>query len=693
LDAADVRCDEPLPASAAPRESDAVLTLMARGQRSGDDDGVRVTRPVALALACLGLTALAEAGAVVVAWGLQSSYDAISFALYEVAVSAVGALIVSRLPRHPVGWILCLFGLQGAVTADLAVGWGLRAVAEGWTGGDVIQWIGLVSWCPGALMWVLALLYTPAGRLPDRRWRTVVWAAVAGTSVYVIGWLFSPSSVNALTGKRNRFAMDWLPGQHLVVAGGTLLCLSAAGALASLLVRYRHAEPIMRQQLKWVGLAGVLLTLFLPVAIALWSVSPPVRIAAPLVTSVMALALGAAVLRYRLFDVDRIILRSVAYACVSVLVLGVYAAVTVVLGTLVGGSSAWQVSAATLAAAAIFRPALATARLVLDRRFDRDGHSARLRVDAFLDRLRSGTDRPDRIQDVLREALHDPELRLLLFLPASGGLADLRGRPAELDPGLAVVRLDRAGVPEAVVQYLDTGDPGRQRRVRQLVEHGRLALQVARLSVELNRQLDELDRSRARIAQAADEERRRIQRDLHDGAQQRLVTIGIGLRGIEGRLRNTGAHEDADRVDGLVADLAATIEELRRLTYRLPPPQLDSGIVAAFRELAGRAPIPVVVDADPERLDRSLETIAYFVGCEGLTNVIKHARATAVTMRAVRRNGSLFVSVADDGTGGARAREGSGLAGLADRVAAVGGRLVIESGAQGTLLTAEMPCG
>jgi signal transduction histidine kinase len=579
------------------------------------------------------------------------------------------------------------------VTGDLATGWGLRAAAEGWTGGAVIQWIGLATWCPGALMWVLALLYTPTGRLPDWRWRIVVLAAVAGTSAWMIGWPFSPSSDNAVTGMRNHFAVGWLPGQHLVVAGGTLLCLSAAGAWASLLVRYRHAEPTVRQQLKWISLAAVLLTLFLPVDIPLWSVSPLVRFATPLVLSAMALALGAAVLRYRLFDVDRIVLRSVAFACVSVPVLGVYAAVTVVLGTLVGGSSAWQVAAATLAAAAVFRPGLATVRLVLDRRFDPDGHAARLQVDAFLDRLRSGTDRPDRIQDVLQEALRDPQLRLLLFLPASGGFADLRGRPAELDPGLAVVQLDRAGVPEAVVQYLDTGDPGRHPRVHQLVEHSRLALEVARLSVELNRQLDELDRSRARIAQAADEERRRIQRDLHDGAQQRLVTIGIGLRGIEGRLRNTGAREDADRMDGLVADLAATIEELRMLTYRLPPPQLDSGIAAAFRELAGRAPIPVVVDADPERLDRDLETIAYFVGCEGLTNVIKHARATAATMRAVRRNGTLFVSIADDGTGGARGREGSGLAGLADRVAAVGGRLVIESGAQGTLLTAEMPCG
>jgi signal transduction histidine kinase len=666
---------------------------MASGWRSSDDDRVRVTRPVVLASACLGLTVIAEVGAVVLPWGMESSYDAIFFALYEVTLAAVGVLIVRRQARHPVGWIFCLFAVQGAVTADLATGWGLRAVEEGWTGGEVVLWVGLVSWCPGALMWVLALLYTPTGRLPDRRWRVVVWAAVVGASAYVVGWLFSPLSVNAFTGQLNLFAVDWLPGQQLTVVGGTLLCLSAGGALASLVVRFRHADGLVRQQLKWVGFAGALLTLLLPVAISLWSVSPIVRAISPLVLSAMTLALGAAVLRYRLFDVDLIILRSVGYVCASGVVLAVYAAVSVFLGTLLGRSSAWQVAAATLAAAAVFRPALRAVRRVLDRRFDRDSHSARLRVDAFLERLRSGTEQPNRIQEVLREALRDQQLRLLLFLPASGGFADLRGRPAELDPGLAVVRVERDGVPEAVVQYLDTGDPVRQSRVRHLVEHARLALQVARLSVELNRQVDELDRSRARIAEAADEERRRIQRDLHDGAQQRLVTVGIGLRAIQGRLGTAGANADADRVDGLVADLAATIEELRRLTDRLPPPQLDSGIAAAFRELAGRAPIPVIVDADPERLDRSLETTAYFVGCEGLTNVIKHARATAVTMRAVRRNGTLLVSVADDGVGGARAREGSGLAGLADRVAAVGGRLDVESGTQGTLLTAEFPCG
>ena len=459
---------------------------MSCGQRSGDDGRARVTRTAALASACLGLTVLAAVAAVVLPWGLRSSYDAIFFAVYGVTLTAVGALIVSRLPRHPVGWILCLFGVQGAVTAELAIGWGLRAVDEGWTGGQVAQWVGLVSWCPGALMWVLALLYTPTGRLPDRRWRIVVWVAVVGTSAYVVGWSFSPSSINALTGELNRFAVDWLPGQQPIVVGGMLLCLSAAGALASLLVRFRHfqnAEQMVRQQLKWVGLAGVLMTLMLPVAIPLWSVSPIVRASSPLVLSAMVMALGAAVLRYRLFDVDLIILRSVAYACVSVLVLAVYAAVSVLLGTVVGGSSAWQAAAATLAAAAAFRPALRAVRLVLDRRFDRDGHPpgcGSTPSSSACDRAPTGPT-GSRTCSERRWVTHSCGC----CSSCRRWVADLRSRPAQLDPALAVVRVDRAGMPEAVVQYRDTGDPVRQLRVRHLVEHGRLALQVARLGVEL----------------------------------------------------------------------------------------------------------------------------------------------------------------------------------------------------------------
>jgi signal transduction histidine kinase len=167
----------------------------------------------------------------------------------------------------------------------------------------------------------------------------------------------------------------------------------------------------------------------------------------------------------------------------------------------------------------------------------------------------------------------------------------------------------------------------------------------------------------------------------------------MSLRAAEARLRAEGRTAEADRLDAAVADLAATIEELRNLTGRLPLTQLDAGIGAAFRELAERAPLPVRVDVPVGRLEGSIEATAYFVGCEGLTNVIKHAQASAAALRAVRSDGCLIVTVADNGMGGAVARPSSGLAGLADRVQAAGGQLRVNSDSTGTLLTAELPCG
>jgi signal transduction histidine kinase len=343
-------------------------------------------------------------------------------------------------------------------------------------------------------------------------------------------------------------------------------------------------------------------------------------------------------------------------------------------------------------AAAAFRPLRRAVQDAVDRRFYRQKHDAGVRIDGFLEGLRAGTEQPERIQDLLRDVLHDPTLRVLLLLPASAHYSDVHGNPVEPDPARPAVRLDRGGSADVLVEYAPAEDPARDTVIRDAIERSRLAIEIARLGVELNRQLAELDRSRARIANAADEERRRIQRDLHDGAQQRLVTVGISLRATEARLRAEGAGAEADRLDAAVADLAATIEELRDLTRQLPLAQLDAGIGAAFRELAERAPLPVTVEVTTDRLDRSVEATAYFVGCEGLTNVIKHAQASAVILRAVRRDGSLLVSVADNGVGGATARPGSGLAGLADRVDAAGGRLLVRSDAAGTLVTAELPC-
>jgi signal transduction histidine kinase len=193
---------------------------------------------------------------------------------------------------------------------------------------------------------------------------------------------------------------------------------------------------------------------------------------------------------------------------------------------------------------------------------------------------------------------------------------------------------------------------------------------------------------------AGNEERRRIERDLHDGAQQRLVSIGLALRHAQHELGTSSPQRASQTLDGALAEVALAIDELRELAHGLPPAQLDAGLAPVYHQLARRAPVPVQVDVSRERFDRGLEAAAYFIACEGLTNAVKHANATRIVLSAGRENGNLVVSVTDDGAGGAAPIPGSGLSGLSDRVAAYGGALRIESDTgAGTRLTAELPCG
>ena len=634
------------------------------------------------------LAALGEAAALALGWHLRSTGDALEWALYNVAVTAVGALIVHRLPRHPVGWILAVFGVLGAWSTDLVSGYGLRAEQAGWPGAASAQWFGVAAWCLSALMWVLALLYVPTGTLPSPRWRIVVYGGILGTLAYLAGWLVSPTSTMPDSSLANPFVVTGLPVRQLADVGGSMLALAAAGAMASVIRRTRGADPVLRQQLKWVGVGALLLVGFLPVGLTLWSSSPVVRALSPVVVLAIVASLGAAVLRYRLFDVDRLVLRGLAFLTAAAVAVAFYATSVITLGTLAGGSRPWLVAAATLVAAICFRPVSRRAQRWLERRFDRD-HEARRKIDRYLDGLRAGTEPAERIEEVLRDAADLPELRLMLRLPASDRYSDVHGQLCTPDPNLSTVELGA----EAVVQYPTAADPALEARLERLLSHSRLALQVARLGVGLSRQVEELDASRRRIAVAADEERRRIQRDLHDGAQQRLVAVGLTLRSLEGRFRADDRTEDADDVDSVVADLGATIEELRTLVDNLPLPQLDAGLKAAFQELADRSPLPVQVDVLTGELDPSVEATAYFVGSESLTNTLKHAQASSVTLRAEQCNGTLLISVADDGIGGAMPGAGSGLIGLRDRVAAIGGHLRIDSGRTGTIVTAELPCG
>jgi signal transduction histidine kinase len=224
-----------------------------------------------------------------------------------------------------------------------------------------------------------------------------------------------------------------------------------------------------------------------------------------------------------------------------------------------------------------------------------------------------------------------------------------------------------------------------------VIEAAGLAIEIARLRVEVRRQLAEVEESRERIVTVGYEERRRLERDLHDGAQQRLVSIGLALRHLQGRLPPDSP--DSSALDGAVAELARGIQELRELARGVRPAGLDDGLGHALRELASRSPVPTTIDAVGERFEDRLETAAYFVASEALANTAKHASASSVSVSVARRNGTLVVAVTDDGVGGAVPSEGSGLAGMTDRVVALGGSVAVDSPAgEGTVVTAELPC-
>jgi signal transduction histidine kinase len=226
-----------------------------------------------------------------------------------------------------------------------------------------------------------------------------------------------------------------------------------------------------------------------------------------------------------------------------------------------------------------------------------------------------------------------------------------------------------------------------------LWEAGVVADENVRLDAELQARLDELRESRARIVEAGYAERRRVERDLHDGAQQRLVALALQLQLVRSKLQSDPA-EASELLDEATQELSGATEELRELARGIHPPVLtDRGLVAALEALAKRAPLPVTVEAkETERAPEALEAAAYFVVSEALTNVVRHADARQAVVRVGRRDGLLCVEIEDDGAGGADVSNGSGLRGLADRVGALDGALEVESPAgRGTTVRARLP--
>jgi signal transduction histidine kinase len=305
-----------------------------------------------------------------------------------------------------------------------------------------------------------------------------------------------------------------------------------------------------------------------------------------------------------------------------------------------------------------------------------------------------GESRSGTLRDELARALGDPDLEVGYWLPNAGVFVDSEGRPfavpdSSSDRSVTIIEGDGAPVAALVHDPAVLDDPGLRDAVSSAAQ---LAAANARLQAEVHAQVTELRESRRRILEAGDEERRRLERRLHEGAEQRLERLAEQLRWT--RL-SAGTDAARERIDRSEAQLERTLDEVRQLAQGLHPRVLaEAGLSGALTSLAEQAPVPVEVVAPAAKLPADVEAVAYFLCSEALANTAKHASASRVSVSVITGDGQVSVLIEDDGVGGADPARGTGLQGLADRVEALGGTLHVESPAGGgTRLAAEIPLG
>jgi len=610
--------------------------------------------------------------------------------------TAVGLAIALRQPRNVIAWILLVgaFAIVAITGPDVVFtdGWALQ--------------IGRATW-PLLYAWPIAVTYVfPDGRFLSRRWRYVAAAGAFCFVFFMAMAMFDPtpfdgddaSVPNPMAGNTvGKWLEDSGVGLIWIVLWVGILGSLIAGAVA-IRVRLRRSSGVERLQTLWLAWAGALI----PVGLLLcglgafvlgdslvdWVLFPFLLF----MEAAVAAAIGIAVGRHGLYAIEQVVNRTVVYVSLTILLLAVYVGSTVGLGVVAGGGSEWVTAVATLAVALAFRPLRARIQDLVDRRYARARYEGVRRVRAFEDDVRDGRRAPEEIGPVLREALGDPAAELWFWLPETAAYADASGDVEALPSDRRVkTEVTRDGAPVAVLLH-DPSLLGRPDLLNGVLGAARLSLEMARLRVELRLQLAEVEASRTRIVEAGYEERRRLERDLHDGAQQRLVSLGVQIRRLQRSLpRDAAILRPA--FDQIVDEVGAAIGDLRQIAAGVRPARLDDGLAAALRDLARTSPVPVDVSVIEDRVPASVEAAAYFVACEALTNAVKHGGASKVAVRAVRENGALHLSIADDGLGGAVVRRGSGLAGLQDRVAAHGGTLhVVSPTGGGTRVEAAIPC-
>jgi signal transduction histidine kinase len=621
--------------------------------------------------------------------------------LYPFLVSAVlapvsiGLLLEWRLPRHRMAWILLLGALSVAVAlmlqpyAEVA----LRTGHDVLPGGRFAALVSDTTW-PLLFAWPLAVAFVfPDGHLLSRRWRAFARLGALAFVLSMLGTSLTEPRLNApFRDLTNPVRTPLLGLDYLPVPFGLVMFASVFAGAWAVRVRYRRAGGIQRLQLRWLAFATIALPFGLVLCV-LAGPRNPLLVELLLMQTAVALAVGIAVTRHRLYAIDRLINRSLVYALLSVLLAVGYVSITLAMGVVIGRGSAWTVATATLVVALAFRPLRARVQRAVDWRFDRAKFDGLSQVRAFEELVRAGHAAPESVGAVLASALGDPTATLSFWLADHEVYVDGSGSSASGSSGANRARTEaswrgvRLGMLEHDARLLDHRD-----LLDEVLRAASLTIEIAHLRVEVKTQLAEVAASRARIVEAGYEERRRLERDLHDGAQQRLVSLGLKLRRAQRSLPREARILEAP-LDEAVNEIGRAIADLRKIAAGVRPARLDEGLAAALRDLARGTPVDVDVDASVERMPAPVEAAAYFVACEALTNAVRHSSASHVAIIARQHNGSLLLSVRDNGVGGAEPRRGSGLAGLADRVDAHGGRLSVASPAgAGTFIEVNLPC-
>jgi signal transduction histidine kinase len=612
------------------------------------------------------------------------------FVLGIAATVFVGVALTLRV-RHPIGPLFVALGLA-MTCSGLLDGYNRLALIvepDRFPGASWLIYLDEGSFIPWLFLVTLILLVIPSGALPGPRWRPFV----DGTGVAAITLLITRSLIPGHFGAPYASVAHpwvWHVGAPLLVVrgvSGTLLSAAPLVAAMSLVVRFRRATGTERQQLRWVGFGALVGAVALAVtavgsALELDSV---VLVGSGVALAALPLATGVAVSRYRLFDLDQLVSRTVTWAVVTICLVLLWSSGVLVVSQLASAraTSALPASIATLVTALAAGPILRRVRDVVDRQFRRRRYEAMRTVAEYVGRP-PGASSLTTIERVLATAVEDPALRIGYWLDDRGEYVDAGGHPCL--PGFDAVIVERDDVRIAAVS---SSAP------RSLLEDacavGLPELAAARLRSALQLQIAEVTASRARLSTVTAEERRNLERDLHDGAQQRLLAV---LCALEATQRADGSTSSSlhDAIDLTRAALA----ELRDLAHGLRPVNLqDGGLEATLRGLVGGSPLPATLEVrgiSPEPGEEAA-AVAYYVVAEALTNAAKHAQATRALVVLSSQFGTLRVAVRDDGKGGADSG-GGGLRGLSDRAEAIGGCLVVTSrDGDGTEILVEIPCG